>query len=95
MSYNNKKSNIIQKAIENTIQYENVNLKSSMGIWSSFKTNFFNAKNTITYNIVNRGTYFDFFFFFYVNIFNSSFYLKNDEGKKKFNEKIDRILYFS
>ena len=95
MSYNNKKSNIIQKAIENTIQYENVNLKSSMGIWSSFKTNFFNAKNTITYNIVNRGTYFDFFSFNYVNIFNSSFYLKNDEGKKKFNEKIDRILYFS
>ena len=95
MSYNNKKSNIIQKAIENTIQYENVNLKSSMGIWSSFKTNFYNKKNTITYNIVNRGTYFDFFSFNYVNIFNSSFYLKNDEGKKKFNEKIDRILYFS
>ena len=95
MSYEIKKRKIIKKAIEDTIQYENMNLKSNMGIWLSFKTNLFNAKNTLTYNIVNRGTNFDYFSFNYVNIFNSSFYLKNEEGKKKFNEKIDKILYFS
>ncbi len=95
MSYEITKRKIIKKAIEDTIQYENMNLKSNMGIWLSFKTNLFNAKNTLTYNIVNRGTNFDYFSFNYVNIFNSSFYLKNEEGKKKFNEKIDKILYFS
>ena len=94
MSYEITKRKIIKKAIEDTIQYENMNLKSNMGIWLSFKTNLFNAKNTLTYNIVNRGTNFDYFSFNYVNIFNSSFYLKNEEGKKKFNEKIDKILYF-
>ena len=83
MTTKNKKEKIIKKAIEDTIQYQNTNLKSSMGIWLSFKTNFFNAKDTITYNIVNRGTYFDFCSFNYVNIFNSSFFLKNEEGKKK------------
>ena len=92
MSYEITKRKIIKKAIEDTIQYENMNLKSNMGIWLSFKTNLFNAKNTLTYNIVNRGTNFDYFSFNYVNIFNSSFYLKNEEGKKKFNEKIDKIL---
>ena len=95
MTTKNKKEKIIKKAIEDTIQYQNTNLKSSMGIWLSFKTNFFNAKDTITYNIVNRGTYFDFCSFNYVNIFNSSFFLKNEEGKKKFDEKINKILYFS
>ena len=95
MSYEITKRKIIKKAIEDTIQYQNTNLKSSMGIWLSFKTNFFNAKDTITYNIVNRGTYFDFCSFNYVNIFNSSFFLKNEEGKKKFYEKINKILYFS
>ena len=82
MNDNKKKSEIIKKTILEAIQYENQIPKSSSNLWSSLINNLYNAKNTITYNIVSRGTKFDYSLFNYATLFNYSYYLKNENDKK-------------
>ena len=95
MENNIKYSKIINKTIKDAVVYENINSKSNSGIWFSLKKNILNAKNTLAYNIINRGKIFDYNSYNYVHLFHSSYYLKKEEDQIKFEKKFQKIIYFS
>ena len=90
-----KKENIIlEKVIKNTVEFEN-ELDNNSGIWSSIKTGLYNTKDSLIYNYVNRGTYFNYSEEKNVHLFNKKYYIYNDEGQTFFEQKFSKILYFS
>ena len=95
MENNIKYSKIINKTIKDAVEYENINSKPNSGIWFSLKKNILNAKNTLAYNIINRGKIFDYNSYNYVHLFHSSYYLKKEEDQIKFEKKFQKIIYFS
>ena len=88
-----KRKKILKKITEDSIQYESDSKNN--GIWSSLKLSFFNTKDSLIYNYINRGTYFNYSEYKKVNLFNNTYYLNNDEGQTLFEQKFQKIIYFS
>ena len=85
---------VLEKLIKNSVEFEN-ELNNNSGIWSSLKTGLCNTKDSLIYNYVNRGTYFNYSEEKSVHLFNKEYFIYNDEGQTFFEHKFSKILYFS
>ena len=90
MEIKNKEKEIINKAINDNISYQN---KSEESSWFIFKTKLSNTKDMLKYNLINFNTIYKFNSFANLQIFHKKF--QKNETFQNYRNKLNSFIYLS